>query len=49
MANSVRTTSNTLTATNTTLATLKAGDAVLCPSFSPLLLIGYIYGKEGNQ
>lgn len=32
MPNSIRTTSNTLTATNTTLATLKAGDAVLCPS-----------------
>lgn len=45
MANSIRTTSNTLTATN---ATLKAGDAVLCLSFSPFLLIGHIYGKEDS-
>ncbi len=48
MANSIRTTSDTATNTNTTLATLKAGDAVLCPSFSPFLLIGHIYGKEGS-
>ena len=46
MPNSISTTSNTPTATN---ATLKAGDAVLCPSFSPFLLIGHIYGKEGAQ
>ena len=52
MANSISATSNTLTATNATLATLatlKAGNAVLCPSFSPFLLIGHIYGKEGKQ
>lgn len=49
MANSTSATSNTLTATNATLATLKAGNAVLCPSFSPFLLIGHIYGKEGKQ
>ena len=46
MANSISATSNTFTATN---ATLKAGNAVLCPSFSPFLLIGHIYGKEGKQ
>lgn len=49
MANSVRTTSNIPTATNATLATFKVGDAVLCPSFSPFLLIGHIYGKEDAQ
>ena len=32
MPNSIRTTSNTQTTTNSTLATFKAGDAVLCPS-----------------
>ncbi|WP_201586099.1 hypothetical protein [Psychrobacter sp. HII-4] len=32
MPNSIRTTSNTQTTTNTTLATFKAGDSVLCPS-----------------
>ncbi|MBD7946454.1 hypothetical protein [Psychrobacter communis] len=32
MPNSIRTTSNTQTPTNSTLATFKAGDAVLCPS-----------------
>ena len=48
MANSISATSNTLTATNATLATLKAGNAVLCPSFSPFLLIGHIYGKEDS-
>lgn len=32
MPNSIRTTSNTQTATNSTLATFKAGNSVLCPS-----------------
>ena len=32
MPNSIHTTSNTQTTTNTTLATFKAGDSVLCPS-----------------
>ena len=32
MPNSIRTTSNTQAPTNSTLATFKAGDAVLCPS-----------------
>ena len=32
MGNSIRTTSNTQTTTNSTLATFKAGDSVLCPS-----------------
>ena len=32
MPNSIRTTSNTQTTTNSTLATFKAGDSVLCPS-----------------
>ncbi|MGO2339872.1 MAG: hypothetical protein ACTH5M_04655 [Psychrobacter sp.] len=32
MPNSIRTTSNTQTTTNTTPATFKAGDSVLCPS-----------------
>ena len=32
MPNSIRTTSNTQTPTNSTLATFKAGDSVLCPS-----------------
>ena len=32
MPNSIRTTSNTQTTTNHTLATFKAGDSVLCPS-----------------
>lgn len=37
MPNSNRTTSNTQTTTNSTPATFKAGDSVLCPSFSPTL------------
>ena len=32
MPNSIRTTSNTQTTTNSTPATFKAGDSVLCPS-----------------
>ena len=34
MGKSIRTTSNTQATTNTTLATFKAGDSVLCPSLS---------------
>lgn len=35
MPNSIRTISNTQTPTNSTSATFKAGDSVLCPSLSP--------------
>ena len=48
MPNSIRTTSNTQTATNSTPATFKAGDAVLCPSLSsnPFVLTNDPYGKR---
>lgn len=39
MPNSIRTTSNTQTTTNSTLATFKAGDSVLCPSLSFTLFV----------
>ena len=47
MGNSIRTTSNTQTTTNSTLATFKAGDAVLCPSLSlnPFVLTADPYGQ----
>lgn len=50
MANSISSTSNIPTATNATLATFKAGDAILCPSFSitSFLLMTHLYGKEGS-
>ena len=48
MGNSIRTTSNTQTTTNSTLATFKAGDAVLCPSlsFTSFVLTADPYGKR---
>ena len=48
MPNSIRTTSNTQTTTNTTPATFKAGDSVLCPSLSlnPFVLTNDPYGKR---
>lgn len=48
MPNSIRTTSNTQTTTNSTPATFKAGDAVLCPSLSsnPFVLTNDPYGKR---
>ena len=50
MPNSIRTTSNTQTTTNSTQATFKAGDSVLCPSLSnsPFVLINDPYGKRNN-
>ena len=50
MPNSIRTTSNTQTPTNSTLATFKAGDSVLCPSLSlnPFVLTADPYGKRNN-
>lgn len=47
MPNSIRTTSNTQTTINSTLATFKAGDAVLCPSlsFTSFVLTPDPYGK----
>ncbi len=50
MPNSIRTTSNTQTATNSTPATFKAGDSVLCPSLSlnPFVLTADPYGKRNN-
>lgn len=48
MPKSIRTTSNTQATTNTTLATFKAGDSVLCPSLSlnPFVLTADPYGKR---
>lgn len=48
MPNSIRTTSNTQTATNSTPAIFKASDAVLCPSLSsnPFVLTNDPYGKR---
>ena len=48
MGKSIRTTSNTQATTNTTLATFKAGDSVLCPSLSlnPFVLTADPYGKR---
>lgn len=48
MPNSIRTTSNTQTTTNSTLATFKAGDSVLCPSlsFTSFVLTADPYGKR---
>ena len=48
MGKSIRTTSNTQATTNTTLATFKAGDSVLCPSLSlnPFVLHNDPYGKR---
>ena len=48
MPNSIRTTSNTQTATNSTPATFKAGDSVLCPSLSssPFVLHSDPRGKR---
>ncbi|GAF54598.1 hypothetical protein JCM18901_179 [Psychrobacter sp. JCM 18901] len=48
MPNSIRTTSNTQTTTNSTPATFKAGDSVLCPSLSlnPFVLHNDPYGKR---
>ena len=50
MPNSIRTTSNHRTATNSTLAPFKAGDSVLCPSLSnnPFVLTNDPYGKRNN-
>ncbi len=48
MPKSIRTTSNTQTTTNSTPATFKAGDSVLCPSLSlnPFVLHNDPYGKR---
>ncbi|GAF58470.1 hypothetical protein JCM18902_1260 [Psychrobacter sp. JCM 18902] len=48
MPNSICTTSNTQTTTNSTPATFKAGDSVLCPSLSlnPFVLHNDPYGKR---
>ena len=48
MGKSIRTTSNTQATTNTTLATFKAGDSVLCPSlsFTSFVLTADPYGKR---
>ncbi|PLT22072.1 hypothetical protein [Psychrobacter sp. MES7-P7E] len=48
MPNSIRTISNTQTTTNSTPATFKAGDSVLCPSLSlnPFVLHNDPYGKR---
>ena len=48
MGKSIRTTSNTQTPTNSTPATFKAGDSVLCPSLSssPFALTSDPYGKR---
>ena len=48
MGNSIRTTANTQTTTNSTPATFKAGDSVLCPSLSisPFTLTHDPYGKR---
>ena len=48
MGNSIRTTSNTQTTTNSTPAAFKAGDSVLCPSLSnsPFVLHSDPYGKR---
>lgn len=48
MGNSIRTTSNTQNTTNSTPATFKAGDSVLCPSLSssPFVLHSDPYGKR---
>lgn len=48
MGKSIRTTSNTQTTTNSTPATFKAGDSVLCPSLSlnPFVLSNDPYGKR---
>ncbi|WP_352310189.1 hypothetical protein [Psychrobacter sp. W2-37-MNA-CIBAN-0211] len=48
MGNSIRTTSHTQTTTNSTPATFKAGDSVLCPSLSliPFVLHNDPYGKR---
>ena len=48
MPNSNRTTSNTQTTTNSTPATFKAGDSVLCPSlsFTSFVLTADPYGKR---
>ena len=48
MPKSIRTTSNTQTTTNSTPATFKAGDSVLCPSLSssPFVLHSDPYGKR---
>ncbi|MGP5272677.1 hypothetical protein ACTXLK_05040 [Psychrobacter faecalis] len=48
MPNSIRTTSNTQTTTNSTLATFKAGDSVLCPSLSlkPFVVTPDPYGQR---
>lgn len=48
MGKSIRTTSNTQTTTNSTPATFKAGDSVLCPSLSlnPFVLHNDPYGKR---
>jgi hypothetical protein len=48
MPNSIRTTSNTQTTTNSTPATFKAGNSVLCPSLSeaPFILTDDPYGTR---
>ena len=48
MPNSIRTTSITQTLTNSTLATFKAGDSVLCPSlsFTSFVLTADPYGQR---
>ena len=50
MGKSIRTTSHTQTTTNSTPATFKAGDSVLCPSLSssPFTLIADPYGKRDD-
>ena len=50
MPKSIRTTSNTQTTTNSTPATFKAGDSVLCPSLSssPFVLINAPYCKRDD-
>jgi len=50
MGKSIRTNSSTQTTTNSTPATFKAGDSVLCPSLSsnPFVLTNDPYGKRKN-
>lgn len=49
MGNSIRTNSNTQTPTNTTLATFKAGDSVLCPSIGNSSYTLYPNGSDNDS
>ena len=49
MPNSIRTTSNTQTTTNSTLATFKAGDSVLCPSIGNSSYTLYPNGSDNDS